>query len=327
LKTWIKIIVTICVILIISFAIWAFFLREKDEVQAYHKTSELIDFKQSLSLDEKFYNLKAMNYINNNNEKVISKDSVNGSEILEIRRLIISDDVIDGYGDNEFLSYVVVDQYLDDAFAYYMPYTNGNKVKTKSLTNLKNNINEYIKSLRMLNEKFDNLYNYQIAIEGSDVEMTILLGYYQQLQSQYRLCLTRGSDVLKSMMSYIDISLCNDNLLIETKSALYDSFARALRVSSSVELKLEPDYANDLKLIIDRIDKIAEGQNIFNESFSEYDFINSYNQLYNNYSKTLDYIFSCKTLEKRQMADGKSLGNILEGAQEFTIVILNVLGY
>ena len=36
MKFWIKILIAFCIVLVIGFAVWAFFFREKDEVQAYN---------------------------------------------------------------------------------------------------------------------------------------------------------------------------------------------------------------------------------------------------------------------------------------------------
>ena len=58
MKTWIKILVAVCVVVIVSISVWAIFFREKDEVQAYSKTAELIDYKQSLAINDKLNELK-----------------------------------------------------------------------------------------------------------------------------------------------------------------------------------------------------------------------------------------------------------------------------
>ena len=71
----------------------------------------------------------------------------------------------------------------------------------------------------------------------------------------------------------------------------------------------------------------ANMSDIFTVEYSEFDFVQSYNKLYNDYSSTLDYVFSCKNLEKQQMAEGVSLSKVVEEAQIHVINILNVLGF
>ena len=220
-----------------------------------------------------------------------------------------------------------MEEKLDEIIEYYLPYTKGDKVKSKSLNALKSSIKDYIKALKKLNEKIDNVVNYQTAIEGSDVELEVLRGYYQQLRTQYRKTLTYETDVVIDVMNYIDKSIYGDNFKVDTKSALFDAYVRAVRTSTSVDDKLESDYANDARIVMDRINDIDKDKTIFTAQYDEYTFLQSYNKLFNNYSDTLNYVFNCKNLEKAQMSAGMSLGNVLENAQSSVINVLNVLGF
>lgn len=313
--------------LVLFISVWAIFFKEKDEVQAYSKTAELIDYKQSLGLHERLLELRDMNYLKNDKSKTISSSSQTGADILEIRRIVLSDDVVLGYGNNRFLSYLSMDERVDIVVEYYLPYTQGDKVKTKNLNALKNSISDYIRSLKKLNEKLDNLWNYQIVIDGSSVELDILKGYYEQLREQYRLSLSYSSELIKSLMGYVDKSVYNDNILIDTKAALFDSFARALSYSTTIDKELEPDYANDVRVVVDKIQAFESGNSIFSAQLSEYKFLKDYNEIYNHYPNTLDYIFGCKNTIKAQMSAGMELGNILEKNQNCVITILNLLGF
>lgn len=327
MKTWIKILIAVCVVLVISISVWAIFFKEKDEVQAYSRTAELIDYKQSLAINEKLNDLKTMDYCKNDSSKTISGSSAAGEEILEIRRIVLSDGLVLGYGDNQFYSYLVMEEYLDEILEYYLPYTKGDRVKTKSLNAVKDSIKDYIRSLKKLDEKIDNVIDYQKAIEGSSVELEILRGYYKQFRDQFRTSLSYGSTVLDSVMNYIDVSVYSDNFIVDTKSALYDAYTRALKTATTVEVKLEPDYANDVRIVINRISDIDNGRSIFKDQSEEYQFLQSYNNLFNHYGDTLNYVFACKNLEKGQMAVGMSLGNVLEKAQQPVIQVLKVLGF
>ena len=246
---------------------------------------------------------------------------------MEIRRVVLSDGLILGYGENQFYSYLTMEEYFDEILEYYLPYTKGDRVKTKSLNSLKDSIKDYIRSLKKLDEKIDNVIEYQKTVEGSNVELEILRGYYQQFREQYRTSLSYGADVLQSVMSYVDKSVYGDDFIIDTNAAIFDAYARTLETAVSVEPKLEPDYANDVRVIINRIEDVRHGRAIFSNQGEEYSFLQAYNNLFNNYSDTLDYIYSCKNLEKKQMAVGMSLSNVLEKAQPSVIVSLKVLGF
>jgi hypothetical protein len=162
----------------------------------------------------------------------------------------------------------------------------------------------------------------------SDVELEILRGYYIQLREQYRITLTSESEVVMAVMGYVDKSVYGDNFVVDTRSALYDAFARAVETSSSVDVKLESDYANDVRIIMDRINDIDKDKSIFNAQFTEYSFLQAYNELYNQYSDSLDYVFDCKNLEKAQMSAGMSLGEVPhDSSHESVKIMLNVLGF
>ena len=156
MKTWIKIIIAVCVVLVISISVWAIFFKEKDEVQAYNRTAELIDYKQSLGMVERLTDLKDMNYLKNDKSKTINSATNAGAEIVEIRRLVLSDGLILGYGENQFHSYLTMEKQLDDIIEYYLPYTNGNKVKTKSLNSLKDAIKKVDE--KKLEKMHNNVY-------------------------------------------------------------------------------------------------------------------------------------------------------------------------
>ena len=70
MKFWVKVVVAVCVILVVAFAVWAFFFREKEEVQAYNKSAEMLDYKESLGLNEKLITLQGLDYYGAKKENV-----------------------------------------------------------------------------------------------------------------------------------------------------------------------------------------------------------------------------------------------------------------
>ena len=326
MKFWIKIVVALGVVLVLGFTVWAFCFREKDEVQAYNRTAELIDYKQSLGVRDKLVELRNTDYMKNNPENKIGNNSSIEKTIWEYRDLCLSEEEIVVAGNITFYSYFVMEDYVDNLMAYYLPYTRSDSSKSKPLKTLKNNIEKYIKSLKNLDESLNSVLEYQKAIEGSETEIEILKGYYESLRNKYRTSLSNATNVVLSLVEYIDISVYSDNLKLDTSFALHDACVRSIKVTTTIESILEPDYAQDVKIILDTI-MTHSIDNIFSDTYTEYDFVNSYNKLYNNYKNALDYIFSCKNLEKQQMAEGMALSNVVEAAQDSVVIVLNVLGF
>ena len=62
MKFWVKIVVALSVVVVIAFGIWAFVFKEKDEVVAYNKVCEIVDYKESLGTKEKLISLRKYNY-------------------------------------------------------------------------------------------------------------------------------------------------------------------------------------------------------------------------------------------------------------------------
>ena len=330
-KVWVRIIIALCIVLVLGFSVWAFFFREKDEVKAYNKTAELIDYKESLGISEKLVDLNRMNYVGGKKENIISSSTENGKEIYRLRAICLGTDKIVGSGDSGvayiYNSYYVTDGIVDEILEYYLPYTKSSKVNNKSLSNLKGNINSYIERLKSLNETLEELTLYQNHIDGTDSDIEGLVGRYNTLYLKYRETLNSSASVILSLIEYVDISVYSDNLYIDTTSALYDAFARALSVSTSVKQVLENDYTHDLHIISTKLEEVKAGTNIFNEEITEYDFLNSYNILFNKHKDVLNYVFSCKNLEKKQMAEGNYLSSIVLSAQQPVVNILNILGF
>ena len=73
------------VVVIVAFGVWAFFFREKDEVLAYNRTCEIVDYKESLGTKEKISDLQDLNYIGKDSGKVITASNDTNKEILNLR--------------------------------------------------------------------------------------------------------------------------------------------------------------------------------------------------------------------------------------------------
>lgn len=331
MKFWIKIIVAFCVVVVAAFGVWAFFFKEKDEVVAYNKTCELIEYKESIGVKEKLKNLQGLDYFGDDETQKILDNNENNKEILRLRELILSNNIIRTYDDGGvvtcyFDSYLVMDKYLDEMLGVLVPYikyTNGNDSLNKAL---KNTTSAYIKNINELNQSLDNLKACQQSIEGSEVEMTVLLGNYNSLRTKYRRCLNNGATLALNIM---DIIKSNYNEIeFDAKLALIDSFNRSLLVSSAEEKeKEEAFFAHDLHLVLDKYIKTKTSVSIFSAEYNEYGFLKNYNNLFNNYKSELDKALNKHNLGKTKMADGQDLSDIKQEAQSSLIYVLNVLGY
>ena len=326
MKFWIKILISVFVVIVAVFAVWAFCFREKDEVQAYNRTAELIDYKQSIGIRDKLIKLSTIDYISDNAESKIGNDTDVKKEIERLRKFCLSTEDISDYGNIVVCSYFEMDEYVNEVLEFYLSHLKSDKTKNKPLKALKNNIEDYIKSLKKLNEKIDDVLEYQKVIAGSDVEFKHLRDFYKYLYSQYRSTLNSASNVIISIENYIDICVYSDDLLVDTKFALNDSFARALANASTVDENLALDYAHDVYVVLNTIEKYDGGENIFISNYSEYDFLLSYNKLFNKYSDTLNNVFAEKK-QQMAMADKNALSSVIQNAQDSVTISLKVLGF
>ncbi len=330
MKFWIKIVVALSVIVVLGFGVWAFFFKEKNEVVAYNKTSELVDYKESLGLKQKLNDLQSYDYIGDDVSNVIDDSTSTKKDILNIREIMLSPTIIITYDEGGnvtcyFDSYIIIEDYLDNAILYVLPYLKNIKTDNNLLKNLKNNVNEYIDDLKEFDTAIDILNECQKNIEGTEIEFEVLLGNYNSLRIKYKQLLNDGANLLNSILDCIRNNY--GFLKFDTNFALIDSFARSLQVSSNVDEKREPFFSHDLHLVIDKLNKLNNNSLIFNEEFDEYSFLTSYNNLINKFEGEYDKALSKHNLEKKQMADNQNLSDIKQDAQKYLVVVLNILGY
>ena len=153
MKFWLKFLVALSVVVIIAFGVWAFFFREKDEVLAYNRTSEIVNYKESLGTKEKVSTLQGLNYLGNDTSKVISASNDTNKEILSLREIMFSDSIITTYDEGGtitcyFDSYFVMENYLDGITMQLIPYLKDINASDASIKTLKNTISTYTKNLK-----------------------------------------------------------------------------------------------------------------------------------------------------------------------------------
>lgn len=330
MKFWVKIVVALCVVLVLGFGIWAFFFREKDEVKAFNRTCELIEYKESLGLREKVVALRKLNYINGDTSKVIKNNTDTNKDILQIREFILSPSIITTYDEGGnvtcyFDSYITLDDYVDSMLVALVPYLKNSSTTSANINNIKKDIKNYIQDLKNFDNSINILNDCQNAITGTEVEMEVLLGNYNSLRNKYRKCLNDGARVL---IRIFDIMKTNyGKIKFNTELALMDSFARSLMVSSSVEVKRESYFAHDAHLVLDRLNKVNAGTNIFSADYTEWGFLANYNALIDGYASEYNKALAKHNTIKKKMAGNQELSDIKQGAQTYLVYVLNVLGY
>lgn len=330
MKFWVKIFVAVCVILVIAFTTWAFFFREKDEVQAYNRTAEVIDYKQSLGIREKLIQLNTMDYVNNDKTNVIGDDTDTKKEILDYRKLCLSQDLIKDYDQLEFSSLFVIDEYVNDILEYYLPYTKADDAKNKPLKNLKSDISDYIDSLKTLNTSLDEVIYYHSLVNNDNASgYSYLRDYYKTFYNEYRSTLKNAGDLILSIVEYIDVSVYSDDMLVDNTIALNDAFARSLIQACYVDSSQFAIFADQTQIILNTIEKYRADGAIFTSSHTEYKFLSAYNNLYNKQKDTLNHVFEQKKEVKAQMADDSdsALSTVPISAQDYVVTVLNVLGF
>lgn len=328
MKFWIRVLVAVAVILVAVFAVWAFFFREKDEVQAYNKTAELIDYKESIGFKEKLIDLRLMNYYHNDKSLLIGNTSSSEQTIQKHREVLLSLDYIDVGTDLEMPSYFVADVYLDNIIADLLPYTISNKSQSGALKQVKNSIEDYLNKLKAANTVLTELVDFQKQIEGTSVEVDVLAKFYDNFSNKYRESLSAGGQVAISIMNYIDKCVFGDGMLLDVNFALSDAYARALVASKNCDKNQESRYASDLLKIMNVIDSVAVGNDIYTEK-TQYEFLQAYTKLFNDYAGELDDVYASVDSEKQKMAAGDegSLSKILQDARGYISTILVVLGF
>ena len=209
-----------------------------------------------------------------------------------------------------------------------MPYTISNKSQSGPLKQVKNSIDTYLEKLKAANSKLAELMAFQKKIEGSTVETDVLVQYYENFSSKYRETLSAGGQVVISIMNYIDKCVFGDEMLLDANFALSDAYARALVAAKSCDKNQETRFDGDLLKIINVIDSVAAGDNLYTEK-TQYEFLSAYTNLFNDYAGELNDVYSSVDSEKQKMAAGDegSLSNILANAREDVTTILVVLGF
>lgn len=334
MKFWVKIIVALLVVVVIGFAVWAFFFREKDEVVAFNRTTEMMEYKQSLGIDEKLTNLRKTDYYHDKVENKLTGDSIAIIEINKIRNKTLSESVVQRLDSNynviyEYYSYYSTNELVDEIISYYLPYTVNNRYNAKAASALIASIDKYNKSLKELALAVDEVLKCQREIKGENpaIEFDVLKGYYLSYSTKYRESLNCASNVIINLSNYTNIAVFDNNYKADTQSALYESFARQLRVTTSIDIELEIDYANDTYIIAKKILDYKAGTSIYNTEYTEYKFLLAFNELYLNNPDVFELIFTKKNSEKCLMADNKNMSDIREQVQKYVVTVLNIIGF
>lgn len=331
MKFWVKIIVAVCVVGVVAFGMWAFFFREKDEVMAYNRTCELIEYKESSGIKEKIEALQDFDYIGKDSTNAIPSNSDTSNEILKIREIALSKNIVRTYDEGGnvtcyFDSYIVMEDNLEDMICILLPYIKNSKGNSSLNKALKSTVNDYIKYLKELDQSIDILNNCQESITGTEVEMTVLLGNYNSFRTKYRRCLNSSAKLISNIFDIIKSNY--SEIKFDTALSLIDGYSRSVKISASEgKLKEEEFFSHDAHLILDKYRRVKNGESIFTVEYNEYKYLLNYNELFNKYVSQLDKALNKHNLNKTKMADGDDLSDIKVEAQKSLTYVLNVFGF
>ena len=331
MKGWVKVLIAILVIVVVGFAIWAFFFREKDEVVAYNRVSEFVNYKYSTDIDKEIESLKDLNYIYNNKSFVLDVSNPIEKDIIDIRTTCLNTDDIIVKEDNveiyRYQSYIMLEKTTDDIIYSYLPYLKGPKVNKSYKRAIEKNVKNCISDMSAISVTIGEIKECQNEIVGTDIELEFLLGKYQNFRNAYRKYLNSASNLILSMQTYIYNSLYGNNVKMDASNMLYDSFARQLNSMTSVDIREEIDRANAINKVYYKITLTDIGIDELFNGYAEYEVLQAYNLLINNYIDDLNYVLDKSYYDKTEMAKSNNLSKVKIEAQPSIVLVLKALGF
>ena len=330
MKTWIRIVVAFSVVVILGFAVWAFFFDEDDEVMAYNDMTQMIEYRESMALRERLVVLKSLDYYGEDKANVFSSEIETGKQICELRDIILSDNVVT-INEATFNSLFVYDEMTGEIFKELLPYLNGNKIHRKSQRALTKSINTYLDNLREVSTDLDNLIYSQKITTIDDSVMIQLVNKYKSFKSKYIDLLGYAGDVVSNSIEYINLAVYDGKYKSDTNFALYDCYGRALYALANTPIPQEEIYNQIVYTIADKITKVNSNEIIFTSEYTELKFLESYNTILYKYSDSLDEVFSQEyqygSLVKMADNDAGTLSKFVDDFKAPIVVVLNVLGF
>ncbi|MBE5758158.1 MAG: hypothetical protein E7345_04495 [Clostridiales bacterium] len=330
MKFWVKIIVALLVVVTIGFAVWAFFFREKDEVAAYNRTADFVNYKYSLNLDKKLDDLAKLDYLKNDTSMLITPDTQVGTNIIKVREqclspydIVLEQDSVEIY---RYQSYVVLEDMTDEIIYDYLPYLNSNVVNNSAKKKVLKAVEDYTGKIGNLTVSINEVVDCQTNITNDAVQLEFLYGKYLNFKNCFRNALNSASNLIIAMQNYANICLYNDDIKIDALNMSYDSFARLLNSMTTIDEREEIDYAKSVNRAYKRIIGLQNNEDVFN-GYSEFEVLKAYNTLLNNHVDTLNSIFNCRDYDKSEMAKGGNMSLIKTELRSSVQIIFKSMGY
>ena len=276
MKIWIRLVVAFSVVLVLTFAVWAFFFDEKDEVVVYNDMTQMIEFKESLGIEDRLDDLSNYNYIGKDKSKVITKD--NYPELFKVRTMLFSEDVINEYDDKDNIvatydSYLTYDKLSNEIFKDVLPYLNGKNTHRKTQKAFTAAVKNYINQLKILNADIDLIVKSQDVTTNENSSISQLVAKYNSLRSKYRKLMGYAGEVISYSIGYLNAAVYGGDFKADTDFALYDCYGRTLKAFASVHINQEIVYSNTIHYAVDKIEKSNSNTNIFSVEYTELEFL------------------------------------------------------
>lgn len=334
MKFWVKIVVAFSIVVVACVGVWAFFFKETDEKIAYNRLCEVVDYKQSLGLRERTSDLQECDYYGKDKSNSLFYESEDGKRVENFRKIILSRNPIEATSASTYGSYVTYDKMVDEIIEYILPYLNGDRVNSKARRTATKAISAYVDSLDALSIALDDVVYYQDNMTGESNEYGLLANYYNEFRVRYRKSLECAGDVITTAIEYVNTSIYDGDFKFDATFAISDAFGIALKTAMSTELIREVEFSCDAYTISLTLTAHKEGVGIFDSTspyynnYGEYEFLQSYGNLFDSHRDTLKSVLSNPNAVKKEMAGGESgLSGIVESAQRDVVVILNVLDF
>jgi hypothetical protein len=129
------------------------------------------------------------------------------------------------------------------------------------------------------------------------------------------------------MQSYINNTLFGNDVKMVASNMLYDSCARQLKSMTSVDLREEVDRATAINKVYYKITLTDIGIDELFHGYPEYEVLQAYNLLINNYIDDLNYVLDKSHYDKTEMAKSNNLSKVKIEAQPSIVLVLKALGF
>ncbi len=285
-------------------------------------------------------------------------------DIEEARKVMFSSNKVNVLGDHSVYSYVVMEEYLNEAYLEYYAYVQMAKdVTNKAQKNINKSIEAYKDAVSSLNSSINSLYNYHLAfnLKYNEIEKTISTGAEQALDNgvfkqeikirkmpefyefdqpaylelcsrydemvlRYRNMLSKYCDLIANLKNFITEFVFGGEIINEVSTVKYDLMLKTIKNGVSTNYYNDSEKTQSHALLSEAVTFIDKTKVLELESngVSSYDMINSYNRLVSSYEEGLNKMLLLSAENKIKLHEGEA---VVGYVTEYLVDIRNILTY